>query len=182
MSQPPLPPPPMADFAAPLWKGAAIIAASKLGLFQVLADGPRSTAEIAEATHANEEGVTRLAEALASFGYLERVEDGFANGPTPQTWLTPQSRVDFTAGVLWQAELWHWMEALSQAVQKGGPQRTIWGQMEDRPEVGLLFAQYMESLAQLTSEPLLQSVPLPDGAKRLLDLGGSHGLRSHCLL
>ena len=44
--------------------------------------------------------------------------------------------------------------------------------------MGQLFAQYMKALAQLTADPLLQSVPLPDGARRLLDLGGSHGLRS----
>ena len=178
MSQQPLPPPPMADFAGPLWKGAAIITASKLGLFKVLADGPRSPAEIAQATGASEDGVTRLVEALASFGYLLRVNERFANGPTPQTWLTPQGRVDFTAGVMWQAELWHWLEGLSQAVQQGGPQRSIWRLMDDRPEMGQLFSQYMKALAQLTADPLLQSVPLPDGARRLLDLGGSHGLRS----
>lgn len=168
----------MSDFAGSLWKGAAIIAATKLGLFKVLADGPRSTSEIAQATGANETGVSRLVEALASFGYLLRVNERFANGPTPQTWLTPQSRVDFTAGVLWQAELWHRLEGLGQAVQQGGPQRSIWRQMDDRPEIGQLYSQYMNALAQLTAGPLLQSVPLPDGTRRLLDLGGSHGLRS----
>ena len=178
MSQQPVPPPPMSDFAGSLWKGAAIIAATRLGLFKVLADGPRSTAEIAQATGASEAGIARLVEALSSFGYLLRVNERFANGPTPQTWLTPQGRVDFTAGVLWQAEIWHWLEGLSQAVQQGGPQRGIWRQMEDRPEMGQLFAQYMKGLAQLTADPLLQSVPLPDGARRMLDLGGSHGLRS----
>lgn len=178
MSQQPPPPPPMADLSGPVIKAAGIFAAAQLGLFKALADGPRSIPEIANATGGNETGIARLAEVLASVGYLERVGDRYANGPTPRAWLTPASQVDFTPYLLWGAEVWRSLEGLSQVVRRGGPERNLFQLMEERPEMGRVFARYMKASAQLFAEPIAQAVLLPDAARRLLDLGGSHGLHS----
>lgn len=170
-----LPPPPAADLIGPVLKGAAIIAGEKLGLFKLLAEGPRSTPEIAKTLGADEVGVTILAEALASVGYLERVDNRYSNGPVARAWLTPASRVDFTPLLLWAQLGWHLMESIDQVVRRGGPERPVYEYLQERPEIGRANAEYMKAMAQLTAGPIAQATTVPDTARRLLDLGGSHG-------
>jgi len=159
-------------------ENAALIAAGQLGLFKTLAKRPRSIPEIAHAINASETGVARLVEALASVGYLERVDDRYANGPTARAWLTPASPVDFTPLLLHWAEVWPLLGDLSQVIRRGGPQLSLYQLMQDRPEWGRTFAQFMKARAQLTSGPIVERVVVPDKAQLLLDLGGSHGLHS----
>ena len=169
------PPPPNAELIGPAVKAAAMMAAGNLGLFKLLAEGPRSTAEIAGILGANEPGVALLAEALASVGYLERVDNRYGNGPVPRAWLTPASPVDFTPLLLWAPLGWHLMEDLHQVVRRGGPDRPLYEYLQEQPELGRANAEYMKAMAQLTAGSIAQAVPVPDTATRLLDLGGSHG-------
>lgn len=170
------PPPPMADLVGPMVKAAAINAAGELGLFQVLADGPRSIPELASATGASENGVGLLVEALAAVGYLERTDGVYANGATARAWLTPASRVDFTPLLLWAPVTWHLLEDLGRVVRDGGPKPTLYEYLRDRPDLGRILSRYMRALAQLAAEPVAQAVAVPETARRLLDFGGSHGL------
>lgn len=175
------PPPPAADIIGPAIKAAAIVAAGNLGLFKLLAGGPRTTVEIAGILGADELGVKILTEALASVGYLERVGDRYGNGPVPRAWLTPSSRVDFTPLLLWVPLGWHLMEGIPEVVRRGGPERPLYEYVQERPELGRANAEYMKAMAQFAAEPIAGAVPIPDTARRLLDLGGSHGTFSVAL-
>ncbi len=48
----------------------------------------------------------------------------------------------------------------------------------NRPELGGLFSSYMKTFAQDLGPDLLENVPIEPQHRRLLDLGGSHGLHS----
>jgi len=50
--------------------------------------------------------------------------------------------------------------------------------MLERTHLGPIFSSYMRSFAHHLGSDLLDKVPLPATAERLLDLGGSHGLHS----
>jgi SAM-dependent methyltransferase len=177
-NQPP-PPPPTVDLVGPVVKTRAIIAAGQLGLFKLLADGPRTISEIASALGASETGVTLLAEALASIGYLEHLDGRFGNGPVARAWLTPESRVDFTPLLFWIGNYgWHALEELDQVIRRGEPERPLYEYIQDHPELGQTNAAYMQALAKLSAGSVPQMVTVPGTARRLLDLGGSHGLYS----
>lgn len=180
-TQPPAPPPPQADLIMPVLKAAAIVAAGQLGLFKTLADGPRTIPELARALGASETGVARLVEALAGVGYLERVDGGYANGPAARAWLTPSSPVDFTSLLLWAPTGWPLLGSIDQMVRRGGPERPLYDWLRDHPDKARIFGQYMRAMAQLSVGPMTEMVPIPGGARRLLDLGGSHGLYSFAL-
>ena len=170
-----LPPPPGADLIGPTLKAAAIIAAGHLGLFKLLAETPLSTPEIARRLGADELGVKILAEALASVGYLERVDNRYGNGPTPRAWLTPASPVDFTPLLLWMTLAWRLAAGIPQVVMRGGPERPLYEYLQEQPELGRANAEYMKAMAQLNAGSIAQATAVPDTARRLLDLGGSHG-------
>ena len=155
-----------------------LIAACQLGLFEALADGPRAIPEIADAVGGSEKGVACLVEALASVGYLKRVDDGYASGPMHRAFLTSASPDDLTSHLLVLAQAWQGLGELAQSIRRGGPGQDMWQFNEEHPEIGRAFARYMQTFAQLNAAPIAEAQNLPDGASSLLDLGGSHGLYS----
>ena len=64
----PSPPDQVARLASGYWHTQAIYVAAKLGIADLLTDGPRSVAELAGATHAHPHALYRLLRALASLG------------------------------------------------------------------------------------------------------------------
>jgi SAM-dependent methyltransferase len=169
---------PMADVYLPMMKAAAIISAGQLRLFEALADGPLPADRLARATGASEVGVGRLADFLVAVGYLTEGPAGYANSRHAARWFTRGGEVDYTAGLLWTAESWGLMAGLADAVRRGAPEKTLWASMQVRPDWGPVFSSYMRAFARHLGPDLLRLVALPDGARRLLDLGGSHGLHS----
>lgn len=168
----------MVDVYLPMMKAAAIISAGQLGLFEALAGGPLPAPRLAEATGASEVGIGRLAQFLVSIGYLTEGPQGFANSPATTRWFTGGGQVDYTAGLLWTAQSWGLMGQLTEAVTRGAPARTLWETMQARPEWGPIFSGYMRAFARHLGPDLLRLVTLPAQSRRLLDLGGSHGLHS----
>ena len=169
---------PMADVFLPMVKSAALIAAGQLGLFEALADGPLELDALARALAADVRGVGDLAQFLATCGYLVRDADAYANAPHAQRWFTRRGEGDYTPGLLWSGLSWELLGGLADAVRRGGPQTVLWDLMEERPHWGPTFSRYMDAFARHLGPDLVANIQLPAGARRLLDLGGSHGLHS----
>lgn len=167
----------MVDVYLPMMKAAAIISAGQLGLFEALARGPLSAPKLAQSLGASELGVRHLADFLIAVGYLTESPEGLANASRAR-WFTGEGDVDYTAGLLWTAESWNLMGQLAPAVRAGAPATTLWESMQQRPAWGPIFSSYMQAFAQHLGPDLLRLVTLPEGAQRMLDLGGSHGLHS----
>ena len=70
------------------------------------------------------------------------------------------------------------MGGLAECVRSGRPQQLLWDAMVDRPQLGQLFSSYMGAFASDLGPDLLAQVPVSPDHRRLLDLGGSHGLHS----
>ena len=168
----------MVDVYLPMMKAAAIISAGQLRLFEALADGPLPAPRLAEAIGASELGVRHLADFLVAVGYLTEGPEGLANSRRAARWFTGRGDVDYTAGLLWTAESWGLMGHLTSAVRTGAPAKTLWASMQERPHWGPIFSSYMQAFARHLGPDLLAKVTLPEGARRMLDLGGSHGLHS----
>ncbi|MBK9518369.1 MAG: methyltransferase [Anaeromyxobacter sp.] len=168
----------MVDVYLPMMKAAAIISAGQLRLFEALAGGPLGVARLAEVTGSSELGIRHLADFLVAVGYLVEGPEGLSNSRRAARWFTGQGDVDYTAGLLWTAESWGLMGHLTAAVRQGAPEKTLWESMQERPHWGPIFSSYMMAFARHLGPDLLERVVLPGGARRLLDLGGSHGLHS----
>jgi predicted O-methyltransferase YrrM len=173
---------PMLAAYLPMMKSAAMTTAAELGLFHALHRGPATGPELAQALSTSGTGMARLLAALESFGLLHRDPEGrYRNSRFVAEHFTPAAAADFTPGLLWNAEAARLMLGLTDAVRHGGPAESMWAQMERRPGMGALFSAYMEAFARYLSADLLAALPVPAGATRLLDIGGSHGLHTAAL-
>ena len=168
----------MVDVYLPMMKAAAIISAGQLRLFEALSNGPMQLPALAAAIGASEIGAGHLTDFLIAIGYLVQTDSGIGNAPHAERWFTGRGGVDYTAGLLWTAESWSLMSNLTASVRKGAPEKTLWKSMQERPHWGPIFSSYMHAFAQHLGPDLLAQVKLPSGSRKLLDLGGSHGLHS----
>lgn len=169
---------PMTDVYLSMMRASAIISAGELGLFNALSGGPLDAVALAQALHASLSGTTRLADFLVTIGYLEKGGQLYGNAPGTARWFTAGGEVDFTPGLAWSAQAWGLMGGLTNAVIAGAPAQNLWEQMLERPALGAAFSDYMRAFAEYLGPDLISSVALPHPPRRMLDLGGSHGLHS----
>ncbi|KXB31856.1 hypothetical protein AT959_05800 [Dechloromonas denitrificans] len=168
----------MLDVYMPMMKSSAIISAGRLGLFEALAQGPLSVAQLATKIESSTKGTATLADFLIALGYLEKQEGLLANTASTQRWFTSLGQVDYTPGLLWTHEAWPMMGGLAEAVRSGHPEKTLWDAMVEHSHLGELFSSYMAAFASDLGPDLLKHVPVSAEQHRLLDLGGSHGLHA----
>lgn len=169
---------PIDDVIGSSIKYAAIVTAAHIGLFRALESGPMTSEELASSLSASEQGISILADTLVPLGYLEQQDGRYASGPVARRWLNPKERLDFTPALLWGYELWKVLWDLPQAIRDGKPAQSLWERWADNPKAGADFSDYMKVKSTLTLPAIVEHLPLPAQAKRLLDLGGSHGLHS----
>lgn len=168
----------MMEAYLPLMKASAMVTAGELGVFHHLHRGPATAEDAAHALGAHAGGMRALLDGLAAFGLLTRNGAHYANTPFVRDHFTPAAKADFTPGLLWTAEARRLMHGLTDAVRLGGPTVSMWEQMKAHPRMGELFSRYMAAFARYFSDDVQASVELPPGARRLLDVGGAHGLHS----
>ena len=173
---------PMLDVYLPMMRGAAVLAAARLGLFAQLVDGPRTVPQLARRLRCDAHGIERLADLLVAAGWLVRRRGGgYANSRHTQRWFTAAGAVDYTSGLSWTHDAWQLVASLDEAVAHGGPRTSLWQRMHQVPAMGQRFAAYMRAFAEHAGPSLYEHVHVPPGARTLLDIGGSHGLHSIAL-
>jgi hypothetical protein len=172
-------PGPILDLLAPL-AFKTIHAASKLDLFNLLkTSGPLSVVDICKKLKADEFGTKLLLETLCSLGYVRRKgESCFVNSVMTDTWMVKNGTADCSGmfGYFDDAYL-RWSE-LHNTILAGKPaeRADLW---LDRHEGS--WERYHDSLraiAELMAGQIVLHAALPAGVKRLIDIGGSHGLYS----
>ncbi|QIK62596.1 polyketide biosynthesis methyltransferase [Leucobacter viscericola] len=84
------------DIAIGFMGAKQLDAAARIGLFKALADGPQTAAQIASATQRAERQVRTLADAMNSFGLLERVDGKYSLAEDAATYLGGAGEVDLT--------------------------------------------------------------------------------------
>jgi len=167
-----------------LIKSQAIRLAAQLRLADALKDGPKSLAELAEATGTHKAALYRLLYALTSCGYFEEIEpETFAQSERSYVLRTdiPRSLHDFAimhGGEEWQWEPWR--NAL-QSIQTGKPVfpemfgKDLWSYFkDDNPEAGKRFQQAMRSQSRQYELAIARGYDF-SAARTIIDVGGGQG-------
>lgn len=169
---------PIDDVIGSSIKYAALVTAGKLGVFRALEGKSLTAGELASAISASEQGTRALADVLVTLTYLQREGGRYRLGPVAERWLGATSTHDFTPALLWGYELWNVLWELPEAIRAGKPAQQLWDRWVDRPEAGRDFSDYMKIKSMLTLPAIIESAPIPAHARRLIDLGGSHGIHA----
>ena len=162
----------------------AIMVATKVGIFEALADGELDARDLAERCSTHPEATGVLLDALARSDYLEatRTDDSVAPLARPyrlssisRRWLLEDSPQSLRDSILFRYVEWDWIARLDDFVLTG---RALDFHASMSPDQWRLYQRGMASLGRLAAAETVKRTPIPKGARDLLDVGGSHGLFS----
>jgi predicted O-methyltransferase YrrM len=152
----------------------AIVAGVRLGLFEALSGAELDAEAAARAIDCDPAGVRALANALTGFGLLKRRRGRYRNARITRRWLLTSSRISLRDAVLFLGWCNDMAAELEEGVRTGRLQR-----IHDREHPSEFWEAYMRALAafaKLMGPPMARLVKIPRTARRLLDVGGGHGL------
>ncbi len=155
----------------------ALIAAIRLEIFEAMEDGGEKTAEeVAAATGCDALGTETLLNALNGFGYVTRRDGRFSNAGQTRKWLLRSSKNSMVDTLLFYQDIWDQLGGLDEAVRTGEMRRFHDAQMPDG-----FWERYMRGLAtmaKMAGKEVVRKVKLAEPPRRLLDVGGGHGMFS----
>ena len=167
----------------------AIATAAKLGIADLLKDGPRKVDDLARASGTHNRSLYRLLRALASVGVFAEEADGtFRLTPIAEFLRSdvPGSLRAFSIyfGADFHLRVW---EDLLFSVTHGKPvfnhihQKGVFEYFEDNSEHAKIFNDAMTSFSASVSEPIVDAYDYA-GIGKLADVGGGHGFLLSAIL
>ena len=175
------PPPILFEMATAYWVSQAIYVAAKLGIADLVADGPQSCATLAIATRSDPSSLFRLLRALSSVGIFSQVEDdrfALSRLAEPLRSDIPGSlrEILITIGEIhYQAcgELLHSVRSGSSGFnQVFGT--SLFGYLQRDANAAHSFNQGMTNLSSLLAHTVLLAYDF-SGISSIVDLGGGQG-------
>lgn len=157
---------------------AALAAAVRLGLFDLLDGGPRAVSAIAEELGLARRGAEGLLAALGAWGLVERDGERWTLAPDAAAYLV-RGREGSLAGLVdMEVERFLSPPALIEALRTGKP--SVYGDADPwevhaaDPDTARAFADAMDAISARPAAGFAEVAPL-EGARALLDVGGGSG-------
>lgn len=155
----------------------AVAPAIDLGVFEALRS-PRTVADLAAELDADAETLESLLAFLVATGYVGRDGERYTNTAMTTRWLTDAH--DTNTGpwlTAWQEVVFpFWEREFDRVLREGEPPTDIYTWVAEDPDRAATLHAGFRAAARVAREDSLETVPVPDGATRLLDVGGGHGL------
>jgi len=149
------------------------IAGVRMGVFERLARGPATAAEVARDIDAAPEGTALLLESLAALDQVERSAGTYSLTRSARKWLDPSSDTYVGTHISNCGDYWDWWDRLEDVVRTGRGVE-IHDFAPDDPHWGRYIRGQFE-LARLSAPEVARALRLPPGPRRLLDVAGGHG-------
>lgn len=155
---------------------------ARLGLADELAEGPRSSDDLARSTGADPDALTRLLHASAGLGLVREVGAGeFDLSPTGE-WLRSEGpSLRHLAIAMAAPGHWRSLEGLFDVVVTGRPApdevlgMSLWEYYRHNPEERAAFAAAMADISSVVAEELVAHYDV-SRFERIVDVGGSQGV------
>ena len=171
----------MLQIISGFWISRGVYAIAKLGIPDLLKDGPRAADELASATNTHPQSLFRVLRALASVGILTSENDRFGLTPLSETLVTdaPGSLRWFAVSELGQEHYPAWGN-LMQSIKTGEIAfdnvfgMDVWKYFSQNPEEAAIFNNSMSALTAVTNEAIAKLYDF-SGFNTLVDVGGGHG-------
>lgn len=160
---------------------AVIYVAARLGIADVLAEGAKTSDELAQRTGAHERSLLRLLRALVALGVCKQVGKGQFELTAVGGHLAADSEMSLKAWALLEGE-WMWQNfgSLIVSVRSGRSTAALSGfdsgfdRMAESPETVRIFNEAMSSLTRIMVPAVLAAYDF-SGISSLIDVGGGYG-------
>lgn len=160
----------------------AVYVAAKLGIADLLADGPKNANDLAAAAGVDGSSLYRVLRALASFGvFAERDNQVFELNPTAEL-LRSDSPGSLRDLAIFFGEDWHW-KVWGQTLYSVRTGKSAWSQIHGddvfqyfaaNREAAKIFDNAMSSLSNLAIKAVIDAYDF-SGIETLVDVAGGHG-------
>ena len=170
-------PSPIIDLYGPL-AAKGIHVALRLGLFEALARESLQLEELAQRLGADARGLGILLELLEALGYVGGRGGRFRNTAATTKWLLAESPTGIADLFGFFEEMQQRWDLLEGALREGKPIRRSAEWFDAHPGSWDRYHAGLRAVARLAAPEIVKRVRVPAGARRLLDLGGSHGCYS----
>jgi SAM-dependent methyltransferase len=170
-----LAPVPLLETQVAFTAARAIMVAAEVGLFEVLGEGDQTVEAAAAACQTDPKATKHLLECLVGIGYANWRDGKYALPAPLRKWLLQSSPSSVVAKLAFGLIEWDWVGKMGEFV-RSGKALDVHSHMNAQE-----WAIYQEGMRDVAANPaveLAKRMPVPQGATRLLDIGGSHGLYS----
>jgi hypothetical protein len=156
----------------------AICVAAELRLAELLADGPRTAAELAQATGSHPPSLHRLLRALASLGLCSETCDGTFEVSATGSLLRGDAPNSLRSWTIWCGRhMWPAWARLRDSVRTGKSAQlgaSGFGDLERDAQAAAAFNGAMVELTRQIAREVVRSYDFA-GIRRIVDVGGGHG-------
>jgi hypothetical protein len=159
------------------WESQALLTANRIGLFDVLADGARSSEDVAGALQLDPRSTGLFLRALVGLGFLQEESGRFANAPVAATFLVRRSPAFMGNAIRYSDQLYATWGQLEASLRSGRPALAAEAYLGDDPVRTRTFVQAMHERALGVARALVAIVDLR-GRRSMLDVGGGPGTYS----
>src|SRR5215468_12464857 len=169
-------PTPVFHTIVPMVAVRALLVGTKLGVFEALGQDPLTAVDVAAKLGTEPAATEKLLNALAGLGYLRAGGNGFALSAEARRWLvsdSPRSLRDFILEQ--EMDIRQRLEHLEDFVRTGHGVQVHEDLSDDAWGV---YQRGMRSIAGMSGAEVARRVPVPTGARQMLDICGSHGYYS----
>ena len=153
----------------------AIMVATKLGIFEAIAETSRGTEEIAQLCDTEPRATKKFLNALVGIELLRAEKGRYALTPRARKWLLQNSVESARDKILFQLTEWDWWMRCEDFVRTGKPIRM---HADMRDEQWQTYQRGMRSGIEPLVKEVVRRLRLPKSPHEMLDIGGSHGFWS----
>lgn len=158
----------------------AVNAAHKLNVFETLeANGKTTSDELAVKLQADEKCLKILLEALEALGYVQKKNKiYFVNSKVTKRWMLKSSPANMSQMFGYYEDAFSRWTTLEKSIKLGHPFESGNDWLARHEGSWDKYHASLRGVAELISDKLVNAAKIPENAKTLLDIGGSHGLYS----
>jgi len=165
---------PLFDPFLPPLQSRSIMAGVRLGIFKAIGLKAHTAEELSESLSLDADCVRLLLRVLACAGYVTQEGANYSLTELARNTLLPGSPMELLGWVEYNYLHWNIIEKLEEVLKSGkgiGIRESI-----GEPENWAIQQQAMLETARPAAPLVASLVPIKDSAKKMLDIGGSHGL------
>ena len=171
-------PTPLGDTHVAFMLARTIMVATKVGLFEALAQQPTTARQVAQQCQTSPVATAKMLNTLVHLGYIQRVNLHYDLTNLARKWLLQGSDQSVYDKMLFQFTEWEMVTGYEDYVRSGKPFR-----MHETFDASqwITYQRGMRAMAGTTVWEVARRTPVPRRAKDMLDIGGAHGYYSVAL-
>lgn len=165
---------PVMDSLVSILKARGLMAGVRLGVFDALAPSPKSAAILARELKLEATSLELLLRSMVWAGYVAKTGSRYALTDLSRKTVVNGSEMDLSGFVKWNYVQWRMVEQLESLLETGHGV-DFHSTMTD-PQEWAWYQEAMLDIARFDAPMLAKTIPVKAGARKLLDIAGSHGL------